>query len=99
MQPTASSAATTAATVSVSALSSSAAKEISSLSGSDAVGLVDAALIDYLAGDGGPDFLYTKLVKAVKTKDNAASILPYLVGSCPRGELKSRLNDYYQNFV
>jgi hypothetical protein len=84
-------------------LSSAAIKEINTINPNKAtttITTIDLALSDYKNGIGGPDAVYIKTLKALgNDKNSAASVLPYLVGSLPRGDLKSALNDYYQNFV
>ena len=61
-----------------------------------AISRVDEAADKYLAGSIGPEGLY-QAVKAAVGNSSAFSVFPDVVGSLPRGERKSKLNEWFQS--
>ena len=61
-----------------------------------AISRVDEAVDKYLAGSIGPEGLY-QAVKAAVGNSSAFSVFPDVVGSLPRGERKSKLNEWFQS--
>lgn len=63
---------------------------------STAVVDIDRAFKNYSNGQSNPDRLYRELSNSLGSKDAAFQVLPDLVGSLPKGSLKSALFNYYQ---
>ena len=63
---------------------------------SSAVVDIDRAFKNYSNGESNPDRLYRVLSTSLGSKDAAFQVLPDLVGSLPKGSLKSALFNYYQ---
>ena len=63
---------------------------------STAVVDIDRAFKNYSNGESNPDRLYRVLSTSLGSKDAAFQVLPDLVGSLPKGSLKSALFNYYQ---
>ena len=61
-----------------------------------AISRVDEAVDKYLAGSIGPEGLY-QAVKAAVGNSSVFSVFPDVVGSLPRGERKSKLNEWFQS--
>jgi len=57
---------------------------------------IDRAVGNYSNGKSSPDQLYRELSISLGSKDAAFQVLPDLVGSLPKGSLKSALFNYYQ---
>eukprot|EP01039_Chlorochromonas_danica_P009212 gene9212-10172_t len=60
------------------------------------IGEIDQALIDFNNGKLSSDQLYSAATQVLRSKDKAFEVLPYLVGSLPRGPRKTALNNFYQ---
>lgn len=60
------------------------------------IGEIDQALIDFNNGKLSSDQLYSATTQVLRSKDKAFEVLPYLVGSLPRGPRKTALNNFYQ---
>jgi hypothetical protein len=80
--------------VSSKILSPSTLKSLTSIGQSSKVNEVEALVGVYLS-KGSSENLVKDLVKTLGSKDNAITVLPDIIGSLPRGELKSALNSYY----
>jgi len=78
-------------------LSPSAVKSIKSVQGKkvNAVEEIDNLLGVLIDGKTNPEGFY-KTVSSVLSKDDAFVVLPDLIGSLPRGNVKSALNSFYQ---
>ena len=50
----------------------------------------------YLIGTLGAEQVYRQLIQVSKNKDTALTLFPYCIGALPRGDKKSKLNQYYQ---
>jgi hypothetical protein len=85
--------AASATPVAASVLSKAAQKEASKY---NMVTEADSALQQYMSGKIGPDGVISLLSKKA-TKDDYMEVLPYMVGSLPRGDKKSALNAIYQS--
>ena len=81
-------------------LSSAAVKAITSVtSDPTAVTKIDAALKGFETNTVGTESLFKTIVTVLGSKDDALAVLPYCIGSLPRGDQKTSLNNYYQQFV
>jgi hypothetical protein len=87
-------------TVSTTSLSSAAVKAISSINTNpSAITKIDAALKAFDSNSLGAESLFKTIVNELGSKDDALAVLPYCIGSLPRGDAKTNLNNYYQQFV
>ena len=61
--------------------------------------LIDNTLYEFLRGTVTTDGVYKALIQATGSKDAAYEVFPFAIGSLPRGDARTALNRFYQQFV